>query len=728
MKVHPTNPDVSRPFDGVVADKTITEKNTPASVHVHSCCRLCPWSRLLRDVPAPWFMTKDEHMDTSLVISSLASACCLAASPIRPALSTVVIILLGLLFIVGSGKLVTWLGHRGFVSQSVRETMYMLLSILVNILLAVEMLRIQQDDLTDLYRARFSLFFKILPVTSIRLTRQLVVLTISWIIDIISLYLTDSLRQRAIEPLDFVWLTVFTILCAMMKIQQGKAVQRLWETESKLLECKTEQAQLLQLAGLDFWLNLDKDCKVIRKCDDRFTKVVQQEVIGKPFSHFVTKCPALESSLADVQRTFARNRTRVRLAASLIPHTQAILESGMNIELVIVPGKIVATSDEREEIDSFVVGICKKAECEPTPQPPEPQEESLQQLPPGPQALVQNSPAEYPERNISSQLNSPEEGSIESVIRMATGSSVVFKQPDSLTGVIALGLKEHWIIRREDIKEGTEVLGKGSFGQVVAGLLHGCRIAIKSPKAEKATQLPLLNELRVLRHVRHPNTVLFFGAAIDMVTMDMQLVFELIDGATLQEFMEAEELPLRCDGGKLSIMSGVSIALQYLHSMNKPIVHGDLKASNIFVELRQAGLFSKLGDFGLSRVISRKPESMGGTVRWMAPEILIGAQNHLSIRADAFSFGRLLSYILSGQMPCANYSRSQIIQMAGNGELPEHMWPETNELSLCLIGIGKACVSFQPTLRPNFSQITGILAEAAACATDFFDTSEDTPG
>eukprot|EP00974_Lingulodinium_polyedra_P020188 1950592-Lingulodinium_polyedra.AAC.1 len=50
----------------------------------------------------------------------------------------------------------------------------------------------------------------------------------------------------------------------------------------------------------------------------------------------------------------------------------------------------------------------------------------------------------------------------------------------------------------------------------------------------------------------------------------------------------------------------------------------------------------KLLEFGLSRIISRRPEDMGGTLSWMAPEVYKRSGPQVPrCSADVFSYGLL---------------------------------------------------------------------------------------
>ncbi|CAE8640670.1 unnamed protein product [Polarella glacialis] len=96
--------------------------------------------------------------------------------------------------------------------------------------------------------------------------------------------------------------------------------------------------------------------------------------------------------------------------------------------------------------------------------------------------------------------------------REITQPSTVRKQLLSLS---ILGKQERWLIDEEMVDFGAgKVLGQGGFGMVFAGLMAGTEVAIKMPKGElhPGALSSVANELRVLRHLSHPNIVAFYGA------------------------------------------------------------------------------------------------------------------------------------------------------------------------------------------------------------------------
>lgn len=102
-------------------------------------------------------------------------------------------------------------------------------------------------------------------------------------------------------------------------------------------------------------------------------------------------------------------------------------------------------------------------------------------------------------------------------------------------------------------------------------------------------------------------------------------------------------------------MIQISEALRYLHSLNPPIVHRDLKADNVLLTDGQSQDL-KLGDFGLAREYlslrstSSQSEQMYymtsgvGPIHWMAPEFY---HQHYTEKADVFSLGGIFYAILT---------------------------------------------------------------------------------
>ena len=173
----------------------------------------------------------------------------------------------------------------------------------------------------------------------------------------------------------------------------------------------------------------------------------------------------------------------------------------------------------------------------------------------------------------------------------------------------------------------------------------------------------IINEIRILRHVRHPNIILFHGVCFHSLR-GMHLVIERVHGTTLGEFIseqEAWEVTQESVQAKSvfaviaderrCIAQGLCEAMVYLHSRKPPIVHADIKPSNVMVKRTEDRTQAKLLVFGLSRLMTHGARLGGGTRAFMAPEIASGLEERPQPAADVYSFGKLLHTMASGALP-----------------------------------------------------------------------------
>lgn len=221
--------------------------------------------------------------------------------------------------------------------------------------------------------------------------------------------------------------------------------------------------------------------------------------------------------------------------------------------------------------------------------------------------------------------------------------------PYSLNAILNIGRNEQWIVDQDELTVDPEsCLGVGGFGIVLAGEFNGSPAALKVMKdsGKGRSLFDVGNELRLLRKLRHSNIVLFHGACVDLAHNDIVLVMERVFGTPMNVFVNSS--PSTHD--RLQALLGACQGLMYLHTRKPFIVHGDLKPGNIMVEQRGSQVHAKILDFGLARVVTSKAVSGGGTLRWMAPEMLKGSQRP-SVASDVYAFGLIIYYTVTGKIP-----------------------------------------------------------------------------
>ncbi|XP_062094721.1 probable serine/threonine-protein kinase WNK5 isoform X2 [Humulus lupulus] len=143
--------------------------------------------------------------------------------------------------------------------------------------------------------------------------------------------------------------------------------------------------------------------------------------------------------------------------------------------------------------------------------------------------------------------------------------------------------------------------------------------------------------------------------------------------------------------------------LEYLHGLDPPVIHRDLKCDNIFVNGHLGQV--KIGDLGLAAVLrgSQHAHSVIGTPEFMAPELYEEDYDEL---VDIYSFGMCVLEMLTSQYPYSECSNpAQIYKKVTTGKLPEALNriedPEAKQfVAKCLANVSKRLPARELLLDP----------------------------
>ncbi|XP_006454689.1 hypothetical protein AGABI2DRAFT_62685 [Agaricus bisporus var. bisporus H97] len=256
-----------------------------------------------------------------------------------------------------------------------------------------------------------------------------------------------------------------------------------------------------------------------------------------------------------------------------------------------------------------------------------------------------------------------------------------------------------------------ELLGKGTYGKVYLAMnaTTGEMIAVKQVELPQTASdkydsrqhtvvRALKMESETLKHLDHPNIVQYLG--FEETTDNLSIFLEYVPGGSVGSCLHKHGR-FNQDVTK-SFTSQILSGLEYLHDRN--ILHRDLKADNILVEM--SGV-CKISDFGISKRTDDEAgafTAMQGTVFWMAPEVVNTQKKGYNSKIDIWSVGCVVLEMWAGMRPWIGEEMVAVMFKLYQNKLPP---PVPDDVHLCPLGddFRKKCFAINPDERPSASEL-----------------------
>ncbi|NP_001141425.1 LEAF RUST 10 DISEASE-RESISTANCE LOCUS RECEPTOR-LIKE PROTEIN KINASE-like 1.2 precursor [Zea mays] len=269
-------------------------------------------------------------------------------------------------------------------------------------------------------------------------------------------------------------------------------------------------------------------------------------------------------------------------------------------------------------------------------------------------------------------------------------------------------------------------LGDGGFGTVYKGYLRDGRVvAVKRLYNNGYRRVEQFqNEAAILSGLRHPNLVMFYGCTSSH-SRELLLVYEFVANGTVADHLHGQRAPERALSWplRLSVAVESAAALTYLHAIEPPVVHRDVKTTNILLD---ADYHVKVADFGLSRLfpldvthVSTAPQ---GTPGYVDPEYHQCYQ--LTDKSDVYSFGVVLVELISSKpavditrhrseinlasMAISKIQKCQLEELVDLG-LGYDTDPATRKMMTMVAELAFRCLQQNGEMRPPIKEVLEVL-------------------
>ncbi|XP_065895596.1 uncharacterized protein [Dysidea avara] len=204
---------------------------------------------------------------------------------------------------------------------------------------------------------------------------------------------------------------------------------------------------------------------------------------------------------------------------------------------------------------------------------------------------------------------------------------------------------------------------RGSCRRVFEADYNGTKCAAKQVRSERASSLLFYRDNEQAEQIRtqrflhecllhskldHPNIVKMLGVHYPSDRKVLPaVVMELMEYSLTTILEKSQDIPMYV---KLSILQDVSRGVDYLHTLNPPVIHRNLNSNNI---LLTNNLVAKLCGFGSAQVVSQIwPLDIIDEIEFFIPRGTHEPRHGLPL--DVFSFGCVICHVISQRWPVSS--------------------------------------------------------------------------
>ncbi|CAL0319480.1 unnamed protein product [Lupinus luteus] len=265
------------------------------------------------------------------------------------------------------------------------------------------------------------------------------------------------------------------------------------------------------------------------------------------------------------------------------------------------------------------------------------------------------------------------------------------------------------------LRASAEILGKGTFGTTYKAALDDItNVVVKRLKEVTVGKRDFEHHMEVVGKIKHDNVSAL--RAYFYSKEERLIVYEYYQQGSISAMLHGRNEEGRSSldwDSRLRIAIGTARGIAHIHAqIGGKLVHGNIKASNIFLNSQGYGCIS---DIGLATLVNPISPSAMRIAGYRAPEVIDNRKaTHAS---DVYSFGVLLLELLTGKSP-ANTINEEVVNLVRwvNSVVREEWtaevfdvellrYPNIEEEMVEMLQLGLACAARIPEQRPKMRDV-----------------------
>ena len=219
--------------------------------------------------------------------------------------------------------------------------------------------------------------------------------------------------------------------------------------------------------------------------------------------------------------------------------------------------------------------------------------------------------------------------------------------------------------------------------------------------AELGKQKDILNEVKLLQQLNHPNIVQCKGWFRDLDKNSLFIVLEYCEGGDLHQLVQSYiKSHQRFKEAEIwTMFAQLCRGVQHLHQNG--IIHRDMKTLNVF--LNKSHTMFKIGDLGVSRQVSEFTELINnfyGTPLYLSPELI--ENKAYNEKTDIWSLGVILYEICQLRPPFSSNTLLGLAKLVLQGKFE----PISSRYSKALHKMVSWLLTKDFRKRPHINQVS----------------------